>query len=108
MYAIRSYYVEGGEDLRQVLRGDPGAVVAHAQHRQAPLPLPAQGGGDLDDLRLALDVDQGVAGVDQQVGQHLLDLRAVGGHLRQVGLQPLDDADLAAVDLVLDQSYNFV
>ena len=83
---------EGLEDSLQVLARDAGSAVRDFQHG-----VPARGELGTDEQRpRKLSVGHCVAGVDEKVQQHLLELHAVTGHERQPRRELGADMDLTA------------
>ena len=98
---------EGFEDLAQLVLGDADAVVDHPDHRiiarghRRPVALQVLG----QRHRLGLDPDvaalgHGVAGVDNQVDQHLLDLALVGADAPQPAPRHPAEDHQRQIDLV--------
>ena len=77
------------EDLRLQLVGNARAVVVDLEHHRFLLGVVP---GANDEHAAAVGREHRLLGVDDQVEQHLLDLVAVGEHLRQAGGQRVDDA----------------
>ena len=77
------------EDLRLHLVGNARAVVVDLEDDR--LLIGVVPGAD-DEHAAAVGRQHRLLGVDDQIEQHLLDLVAVGEHLRQAGGERVDDA----------------
>src|SRR5579871_1351326 len=90
---------EGVEHRVEVLGRDAAPLILHVDLEKSTFWTSLAARRDRHPAALA----RGVAGVEQQVDQHLLELVRVGRHVRERGVEARDELEVAGVELPLQE-----